>query len=89
MSYPFMIIGWALVGWCGTGSPRPVPPGPNPWKPVIGIIGGILGGLAFHLMFTVEGAMTRLDYAVTCIGAFAVGFIINDFIVLYFRKTSA
>jgi hypothetical protein len=85
MSYPFMLIGWALVGWCGTGLPRPKPPGPNPWKPVLGMLGGIIGGFAFHLMFNVKGTLTNLDFAVTCIGAFAVGFILNDIVNLYFR----
>jgi uncharacterized membrane protein YeaQ/YmgE (transglycosylase-associated protein family) len=80
-----MLIGWAVVGWCGTGLPRPKPPGPNPWKPILGIIGGIAGGFAFHLMFNVKGTLTNLDFAVTCIGAFAVGFIVNDIVNLYFR----
>lgn len=85
MSYMFMIIGWALAGWCGTGLPRPPrpnPPGPNPWRPLWGVIGGIAVGLAFHFMFPAEGAITRLDYAVTCIGAFIGGFILNDLIDL-------
>lgn len=91
MSYVFMIIGWALVGWCGTRPPRPIPdpPGPRPWRPVLGVIGGIAIGLAFHFMFPAEGAITRLDYAFTCIGAFAGGFILNDLIDLGREKKRA
>jgi len=84
MSYVFMIFGWALAGWCGTGlaRPRPEPPGPRPWRPVWGVIGGIAVGLAFHFMFPAQGAITRLDYAVTLIGGFFGGFILNDVIDL-------
>lgn len=91
MSYVFMIIGWALVGWCGTRPPRPgpEPPGPRPWRPLWGVIGGIAVGLAFHFMFPAEGAITRLDYAFTCIGAFIGGFILNDLIDLVREKKRA
>ncbi len=95
MSYVFMIIGWALAGWCGTGiarpprPPGPDPPGPRPWRPVWGVIGGIAVGLAFHFMFPAEGAITRLDYAVTCIGAFIGGVILYDLIELGRKENRA
>lgn len=44
---------WALVGWCGTPWPRPWPwpppgPDPDPWiLKVVGVVGGVVGGLAF------------------------------------------
>ena len=50
MSYLF----WALVGWCGTPWPRPWPwpppgPDPDPWiLKAVGVLGGVLGGLAFN-----------------------------------------
>jgi hypothetical protein len=55
----------------------------------LGVIGGIAIGLAFHFMFPAEGAITRLDYAVTCIGAFTGGFILNDLIDLGREKKRA
>jgi hypothetical protein len=87
MSYLFMIIGWGLVGWCGTGRrprPQPKPPGPNPFIPIIfGIIGGIIGGLLYHLAFPADVPLTGGGFALTCIGAFVGGFILSDLADLF------
>lgn len=82
MDYVVMLVGWALVGWCGTApKPRPFPdpPGPNPWRRIIpGIIGGIIGGLLYHLAFPADLPLTGGNFALTCIGAFVMGFVLSD-----------
>lgn len=82
-----LLIGWALVGWCGTG-PRPKwpsppggPPDPDPWGPylvtsLIGIAGGVVGGWVFAQLFGVDQAAAGI--AVSLIGAFAGGRIAAD-----------
>ncbi len=87
MSYVIMFIGWALAGWCGTGpkpGPWPLPepdPGPNPWRRIFsGIIGGMAGGLLFHLAFPADVPLTGGAFALTCIGAYIMGFVLSDFV---------
>ena len=77
---------WALVGWCGTPWPKPpwplpLPdpppePRPNPWViKLVGVVGGLVGGFAFNLMWSVEGSWTAIDVAASAVGAaaFAIG----------------
>jgi hypothetical protein len=82
-----VLIGWLLVGWCGTPwRPRwPVPPPPpdgNPWMRyviggVIGAVGGVIGGYVFGQLF---GADLAADAGVllSLVGAFAGGRILGD-----------
>jgi hypothetical protein len=64
-----LLIGWALVGWCGTVPwwvrwkfPPPPPPDPDPWwrnylvGGVIGAIGGVVGGWVFGQLFALDFA---------------------------------
>lgn len=81
MGYVIMFVGWALAGWCGTGpKPLPIPePDPNPWRRIItGIIGGIIGGLLYHLSFPADVPLTGGNFALTCIGAYIMGFVLSD-----------
>jgi drug/metabolite transporter (DMT)-like permease len=92
MTYLFMAIGWALVGWCGTRPPRPDPPdpNPNPWKPIIcGILGGIIGGFLYFAAFSLKTPLSNLDYATTCIGAFVGGFVVYEIVSFFGNKGSS
>jgi hypothetical protein len=67
---------WALVGWCGTPWPRPWPWPPsvdrplNPWvSKLVGVVGGLLGGWVFSLLWPVGGSWTAIDAAATAVGA--------------------
>jgi hypothetical protein len=78
------LIGWAIVGWCGT-PPRPWPwpwpgpgPQPDPWyRKVIGLVGGVAGGWAFFQLFTAD-LTTAAGFLVTAVGAWAGSVIFND-----------
>ena len=86
MANVMMWIGWGLVGWCGTG-PKPRPPGPNPFVPVAaGIVGGLVGGFLFDMAFPTDGAMTALDFAATCVGAYAGGWVLSDIVTMGMKK---
>ena len=82
MTYLLMAIGWALVGWCGTRGPKPRPePLPGPRKVCIwGAIGGIIGGFLWLIAFSLKAPLSSLDYATTCIGAFAFGFVVEELV---------
>ncbi len=81
MANVVMWIFWGLVGWCGT-KPRPKPE-PNPFKRIAaGIVGGLVGGFLFDMAFPIEGAMTGLDFAATCIGAYVGGSVLSDLVTL-------
>ena len=82
MAYVLMAIGWALVGLCGTRPPRPEPePLPGPRKPFIwGAIGGIIGGFLWLIAFSLKVPLSNLDYATTCIGAFVMGFVVEELV---------
>ena len=80
MADVMMWIFWGLVGWCGTTRPRPKPE-PNPFIPVAaGIVGGVIGGFLFDMAFPTEGAMSALDFAATCIGAYAGGRVLSGIV---------
>lgn len=61
-----LIVLWALVGWCGNEPlvlvlrrrwwPIPPTPGPDPWPilflpRIIGVVGGVIGGWVFTVVF--------------------------------------
>lgn len=79
---------WGAVGWCGTPYPgwwrRPRPhPDPEPWwlvGKIIGVVAGILGGLAYTKLFGPQPDPWRsaLPAAASCIGAFVVARIVGD-----------
>lgn len=81
-----LLVGWAIVGWCGN-EPRPRwprPPGPpppdptpDPWGPylmssLMAAVGGLVGGWLFGQLFGVEQAAAA-GVVVTLFGAFAGG----------------
>ena len=88
MAYLLMAIGWALVGWCGTRPPRPIPdPLPGPRKVfILGAIGGIIGGFLYMLAFSLKAPLSHLEYAATCIGAFVIGFVFAQAADLFTKK---
>ena len=87
MANVMMWIFWGLVGWCGT-KPRPKPE-PNPFIPIAaGIVGGLVGGFLFDMAFPIEGAMTALDFAVTCIGAYVGGRVLSDIVAFGQKEES-
>ena len=78
------LLGWAVVGWCGTPWPRPWPwppppgPTPDPWlSKVIGVIGGIAGGWAFSALYGVD-VQSAAGLVLTFFGAAAGSVILND-----------
>ena len=79
-----IVVGWLLVGWCGT-VPRhwpPQPPDPNPWMryiigAVIGAVGGAIGGWVFGQLFSVDYAETA-SVLLTFAGAFVGGRLASD-----------
>ncbi|MBA3687626.1 MAG: hypothetical protein H0W81_02130 [Chloroflexi bacterium] len=78
------LIGWAIVGWCGTPFPRhwpwppPPPPDGDPWiMKVIGIVGGIAGGWAFGQLFGAD-LDNAAGLALTMFGAWSGSNILND-----------
>ena len=80
MAYLLSAVGWALVGWCGTRAPRPRPtPLPNPRQIfLLGAIGGIIGGFGYMFAFSLKVPLSHLEFATTCIGAFVVGFVVEE-----------
>lgn len=88
MAYLLMAIGWVLVGWCGTRSPKPRPePPPPPFKVFIwGAIGGIIGGFLYLMAFSLKPPLSHIDYAATCIGAFVVGFAVEELVYQLTKK---
>lgn len=60
-----ILIGWLLVGWCGTvPRPRPpfppTPPDPDPWWRgylligIVGAVGGVIGGFVFDQLLSAD-----------------------------------
>jgi len=83
-----ILVGWVVLGWCGTvPRPRPPfppnPPDPDPWwrgyliGAVIGIIGGVIGGWVFDQLFQPDLA-SAAGALLTFAGAFAGGRLIGD-----------
>jgi membrane associated rhomboid family serine protease len=88
MAYLLMAVGWALAGWCGTRSPKPRPePPPPPIKVFIwGAIGGIIGGFLYLMAFSLKAPLSAIDYAATCIGAFVIGFVLEELVYQFTKK---
>lgn len=78
-----LIIGWALIAWCGTGR-GPLPrPEPNPGKRILfGILGGIAVGFFFYFAFTKGAPLELGPMALTGLGAYVGGFIVADLLYL-------
>ena len=77
MHFFALLVFWAADGYCGT--PHPGPPGPPgpPFRMIAAIVGGILGGWVFSLVFpTTE--MTGIATAATGLGAFVGGRVLSD-----------
>jgi hypothetical protein len=80
-----LLVLWILVGWCGTPWPRrwpwPPPPPPDPWLlKVVNIVGGVVGGWAFNLVWSLPAgdAVTGVAAAATALGAFVGSVILGD-----------
>jgi drug/metabolite transporter (DMT)-like permease len=88
MAYLLMILGWGLAGWCGTRGPKPIPePKPGPRQVfIMGVIGGIIGGFAYMFAFSLKAPLSHLEYATTCIGAFVVGFVVEELADQFTKK---
>ncbi len=82
---------WALVGWCGSEprrirlpkGPWPPEPDPEPWwlvSRIIGVLAGIIGGLAYTKVFgpQPEPWSQALPAAVSSLGAFAAARFVTD-----------
>ena len=80
MAYLLMIAGWVLAGWCGTRGPKPLPdPKPGPRQVfILGAFGGIIGGFAFMFAFSLKVPLSAIQYAATCVGAFVMGFVVEE-----------
>ena len=79
---PAIILGWALVGWCGTGWRHwpPPPPPPDPWWWIVNVLGavaGVAGGWAFSQMFNVDLASSA-GVLLTFVGAAVGSVVAND-----------
>jgi hypothetical protein len=83
-----ILVGWLLVGWCGTvPRPRPpfppTPPDPDPWwrstllTGLVGVVGGVIGGWAFDQLFSADLG-SAAGVLLTFAGAFVGGRIAND-----------
>jgi hypothetical protein len=87
-----LFVLWALDGWCGTPYPGwllywllhhgPPPPPPDGYQWLIskgiGVVGGIVGGLAFHQAFSSGQDVTALVAATSSVGAFVGSILFND-----------
>lgn len=82
---------WALAGWCGSEPRRiklppgvgPPPPDPEPWwlvSRIIGVLAGIIGGLAYTKVFGPhpEPWSQALPAAVSSVGAFLLASFATD-----------
>lgn len=80
MVYLLSFIGWALAGWCGTRGPRPRPePLPGPMQVfIMGALGGMAGGFLYTFAFSLKMPLSSIEYAASCIGAFVVGFVVEE-----------
>ena len=83
-----VLVGWALLGWCGTvPRPRPpfppTPPDPEPWWRgaligiAIGLVGGVIGGWTFNQLFSADLG-SAAGVLLTFAGAFAGGRVAGD-----------
>jgi hypothetical protein len=88
-----LLLGWVLVGWCGTVPwwvkikfpPPPPPPDPDPWwrdylvGGVLGAIGGAIGGWVFGQLFTLDFAeIDAASMLLTFAGAFVGARLVTD-----------
>jgi hypothetical protein len=44
----------------------------------LGAIGGIIGGFGYMFAFSLKMPLSHLEYATTCIGAFVIGFVVEE-----------
>lgn len=81
-----LVVLWGLAGWCGTPPfPRPWPwpgPDPNPWAiKVVGVVGGLVGGVAFWQLFgggIIVDGMVAINAAATAVGAYIGSVFLGD-----------
>ena len=89
-----LFVLWAFGGWCGTPYPGwwlgPHPhPDPDPWwLKVVGIVGGILGGLAVSRLYPASSDPMPA-FIGSMIGAFAVGRTFSDIAIIIVGGRSA
>jgi hypothetical protein len=86
--YLYLIVLWALVGWCGTVPPRPLPPLPDPPRPrpwfvskAIGMVAGVVGGYVFTQVFLPQDPdpiRSALFAAASAVGAFVAARVVTD-----------
>lgn len=78
-----LLLWWLIAGWCGTSWPRrPLPPRALPSVLVIigvGLVGGLLGGWVFTLVWpAAEAGVTGIYAAVSGLPAFAGARLLAD-----------
>jgi len=65
--YPFYFFPWRWI-------PDPPPPTegkpqPEPWRSVIGAVGGVIGGWAFYSTWVAQGTISGVEAASTVVGS--------------------